>query len=463
MSKTFQQVRIRRKKMLNWLIGYEALLLVGLTALAAKIRNLGVSTAPGSGLRGTILLTAFPIIWLACLALFGAWDLEIFRNHALGYQRLMRSSFTTFLFFCSASYLFKIQLSRFVILFSLLGGTLLHLALRWTFLKIAESRMRMSDGRKKWLALGSDSTLEETIDLMARQQEYELIRMPLPDSQTDFEQWTASLMKTIASERFESVYLLGAKTLASSRLQQLIWSIEGLDSQLLIPDNLGLAAMQSKLRYLGSEAWSVVQAPRIDDSSRVFKRAFDLFLSIPALIVFTPFFAVIALGIKLTSLGPVIYSQQRIGKNDVLFTFPKFRTMYQGADRQRLDVLGRPDEDMKERYKNDPRITPFGRFLRRFSLDELPQLWCVLIGTMSLVGPRPMLPEEEPQLAQAHFRRHIAKPGLTGIWQVSGRKETSWEERMALDIQYVQYWSVGMDLILITRTFRAILSGEGAY
>jgi hypothetical protein len=137
--------------------------------------------------------------------------------------------------------------------------------------------------------------------------------------------------------------------------------------------------------------------------------------------------------------------------------------MRPGADTQRLEILGRPDEEMAERYRNDPRVTRVGRILRRFSLDELPQLWCVLVGTMSLVGPRPILPEEASQLGDFHFRRQLAKPGLTGIWQVSGRKDTTWEERMVFDIKYVQDWSIGLDIILIARTFKAVLSGKGSY
>jgi lipopolysaccharide/colanic/teichoic acid biosynthesis glycosyltransferase len=137
--------------------------------------------------------------------------------------------------------------------------------------------------------------------------------------------------------------------------------------------------------------------------------------------------------------------------------------MYQNSEEKRLDFLGRPDANMVERYKTDPRITKVGKVLRRYSLDELPQLWCVFLGSMSLVGPRPILPQEESQLGDFDFRRHIAKPGLTGIWQVSGRKETSWEERMAFDIKYVQEWSLALDLILITKTFKAIISGHGSY
>jgi exopolysaccharide biosynthesis polyprenyl glycosylphosphotransferase len=451
------------KRMLNWLVGYEVALLVALTYVAVEVRNLGVSTNTSSQLRGTILLFAFPIMWLACLALFGAWDLEIFKNHALGYQRLMSSSFGTFLFFCSASYLFKIQLSRFVILFSLIGGTLLHLAVRWTFLKFADYRLELGKSDPKWLLLGENSTLERHIEKLGEVKSAQMVRASIPLTSPEFLDWVADLKTRLESERFESIYLLGVSELPSAYLQQLIWSIEGLNIQLLIPDKLGLAASQSKLSYISGEAWSILQAPKIDNSARVFKRSLDLFLSFIALVIFSPLYIIIATLIKVTSRGPIFYTQKRIGKDDALFNFPKFRTMYQGADKQRLEILGRPDEDMKLRYKNDPRITPVGRALRRFSLDELPQLWCVLRGTMSLVGPRPMLPEEQPQLSDLHFRRHIAKPGLTGLWQVSGRKETSWEERMAMDIQYVQQWSVGLDLILITRTFKAIATGEGSY
>jgi lipopolysaccharide/colanic/teichoic acid biosynthesis glycosyltransferase len=196
---------------------------------------------------------------------------------------------------------------------------------------------------------------------------------------------------------------------------------------------------------------------------RLIQRLFDVALVTPALILLTPVYLLIALMIKIESRGSLLYTQERIGQDGTLFSFPKFRSMRQGSDAQRLEILGRPDAEMTERYKNDPRITRVGRVIRRFSLDELPQLWCVLQGKMSLVGPRPILPEEAPQLGDFHFRRQIAKPGLTGIWQVSGRKDTTWEERMAFDIKYVQEWSIALDLILLARTVRVVLSGKGAY
>jgi lipopolysaccharide/colanic/teichoic acid biosynthesis glycosyltransferase len=242
-----------------------------------------------------------------------------------------------------------------------------------------------------------------------------------------------------------------------------MWGAQQLNIEFLIHDELGFVTSQNQFKRIDDYSWLRILTPRINDSQRVVKRLFDLVLVIPSLILFSPLFIAIAIAIILNSRGGVIYSQQRIGQDGKLFIFPKFRTMKPGSDAMRLEVLGRPDENMAERYKNDPRITKVGRLLRRFSLDELPQLWCVLIGTMSLVGPRPILPQEEEQLGDIHLRRHIAKPGLTGIWQVSGRKDTTWGERMAFDIKYVQEWSIALDAILIARTFRVIFQGKGAY
>jgi lipopolysaccharide/colanic/teichoic acid biosynthesis glycosyltransferase len=242
-----------------------------------------------------------------------------------------------------------------------------------------------------------------------------------------------------------------------------MWRAQQLNMEFVVRDELGFVTSQNQFNRIDDYNWLRVLTPRINDSQRVLKRLFDLSLVIPSLILLTPFYIAISIAIMLNSQGSMLYSQKRIGQDGKLFNFPKFRTMKPGSDALRLEVLGRPDENMAERYRSDPRITKVGRYLRRFSLDELPQLWCVLIGTMSIVGPRPILPEEEVQLGDFHFRRQIAKPGLTGIWQVSGRKDTTWEERMVFDIKYVQEWSIALDMILILRTFKAVVRGTGSY
>jgi lipopolysaccharide/colanic/teichoic acid biosynthesis glycosyltransferase len=205
-----------------------------------------------------------------------------------------------------------------------------------------------------------------------------------------------------------------------------------------------------------------IARPLVIGRHAVIKRALDVVVSLTSLIVLSPVLLLISLGVKLTSPGPVLYIDQRIGRNNELFSFPKFRSMVINADTMRANILGSPDESMPERYAQDPRVTKFGRFIRRWSLDELPQLWCVLIGTMSIVGPRPILREEDIDVKKTNQSRFIAKPGLTGLWQVSGRKEVLWEARMKQDVLYVETWSFLKDLILIVRTFGTIISGKGA-
>lgn len=193
------------------------------------------------------------------------------------------------------------------------------------------------------------------------------------------------------------------------------------------------------------------------------RRIADATLAFLLLVMLLPLFLVIAVAIRLSSPGPVFYTQRRVGRDGALFPFIKFRTMVPGADQQRADVLGTPDEEMAERYRQDPRITPVGRILRRWSVDELPQLVNVLRGDMSLVGPRPILPEELPLLDSHHHERHLCRPGLTGLWQISGRKETSWDERMELDLAYVRAQSLATDARILGRTVSVVIRGDGAY
>jgi exopolysaccharide biosynthesis polyprenyl glycosylphosphotransferase len=452
-----------KRRLLNYLIAFESILLVCLTGLAVEVRHVGVDLTYRSDLKENLLLIAFPIIWLCCLSLFGAWDLTILDNHIDGYRRLMRSSFMTFLTFSSTSYLFKIQISRFVILFSLLGGTILHLILRWTFLRVVEIRLRNNSLQERWLVLSSNSVANSAVEDFALRSDAIIVYSNLPGSDIDFSTWVRDIVFQITLGKYNKLLIASIEGLTPKEIENLMWAIQQTDAEFVVHDKLGLATAQNQVKYFEGFHWLSIGAPSINDSLRVLKRIFDLTLVIPSIIILAPVYLLIAVGIMIDSRGNLFYTQVRIGQNGEPFKFPKFRTMRSGSDSVRLEILGRPDENMAERYRTDPRITRFGRILRRFSLDELPQLWCVLIGTMSLVGPRPILPEEEDQLGEFHFRRHIAKPGLTGIWQVSGRKDTTWEERMAFDIKYVQEWSMALDLILIARTFRAIISGKGSY
>ncbi len=193
------------------------------------------------------------------------------------------------------------------------------------------------------------------------------------------------------------------------------------------------------------------------------KRVEDIVGSLLALVVFSPLFLLIAIGIKVSSPGPIIYRQKRVGRGGKVFTFYKFRTMDKDADQRKKDLA--PFNEMDGpvfKMRNDPRVTPFGRFLRRSSLDEIPQLWNVLKGDMTLVGPRPPTPDEVPKYDRWHRRRLEVTGGITGIWQVSGRNEVPFTEWMRMDARYVRKTSLWNDIKILVRTVWAVLTGRGA-
>ncbi|MDH4309515.1 MAG: sugar transferase [Acidimicrobiia bacterium] len=194
------------------------------------------------------------------------------------------------------------------------------------------------------------------------------------------------------------------------------------------------------------------------------KRGIDIMGAITALTLATPLLTLTAILIKLTSPGPVLYRQIRIGQNGIPFTFLKFRSMYTDADTRRADLEAHNEaEGPIFKIKQDPRITPIGRIIRKFSIDEAPQLLHVLTGKLSLVGPRPHLPEEVNAYDGIAHRRLAVKPGITGIWQVSGRSDLDFDTWIDLDIQYLDTWSVGLDLKLLAKTITAVTTARGAY
>jgi len=208
-----------------------------------------------------------------------------------------------------------------------------------------------------------------------------------------------------------------------------------------------------------------VEAPTLDGGKQLAKSAFDRVAGLLLLIASSPVLVGIAVAIRLTSPGPAIFRQQRSGRAGALFTIYKFRTMRAGAD-QAFDALVAADADkpggMFAKDANDARVTAVGRFLRRYSLDELPQLLNVLAGDMSLVGPRP-LPASVEQAGFETSRRLLVRPGMTGLWQVSGRSDLSWDESVRLDLYYVENWSPAFDLMILLKTLHAVLRGRGAY
>ncbi|MDQ0381982.1 exopolysaccharide biosynthesis polyprenyl glycosylphosphotransferase [Amycolatopsis thermophila] len=249
------------------------------------------------------------------------------------------------------------------------------------------------------------------------------------------------------------------------RLQQLAWDLEGTGAELVVaPVLMDIAGPRLNVSGVLGMPLLRVSAPTFTGGRRIVKDVVDRLGAAAILALAAPLLAAIATLIKLNDRGPVFYRQLRVGRDGRAFTMVKFRTMVTGADRMRSGLLG-DNEGSGPLFKlrRDPRITRVGAVLRRYSLDELPQLFNVLGGTMSLVGPRPPLPAETENYERAARRKLLVKPGMTGLWQVSGRSDLSWEESVRLDLRYVEDWSLALDMAILWKTFRAVTGGRGAY
>ncbi len=412
------------------------------------------------GNRETILVFLMPMTWFISLAWTNAWVFSGLSSPSEIYVRVLRAGIATLAIMAGTSFIFKQNFSRAYILISIFLGTLLLMLIR----KIAQvvfgrkrDRLKLN---KRGLFLTLRNSWPELIDVAADFHESEIKTYVYHEDEKAI---TEELKNFLLGEGIDFVVPCAKFADNPHRLRRLLELLDQLDIKLYLVDPLAEMAQRRGATLQNLHSYTVMNEPRIQHSKALFKRAIDLALGLIAFIIFLPLMLLVAIMVKVTSRGPVFYTDLRIGQGGELFTFPKFRSMRDGADSERLDILGRPDEEMEDRYKEDPRITKVGKVIRRFSIDELPQLWCVISGTMSIVGPRPILREELSQLeAQSHYRQ-IALPGLTGLWQVSGRKTTSWETRMEMDLKYINEWSPYLDFVLLLRTIRVVLTGKGAY
>ncbi|MEV4311905.1 sugar transferase [Actinocrispum sp. NPDC049592] len=247
------------------------------------------------------------------------------------------------------------------------------------------------------------------------------------------------------------------------RLQELAWNLEGSEAEMVVAPVL-MEVAGPRLHVSGVLGMPLlrVSAPVFSGARRVVKEIVDRVGSGLLLTLFSPLILAISLLILLDSRGSVFYRQRRIGKDGRSFTMVKFRTMVKNAHAMKAG-LANEGNGLLFKMRKDPRVTRVGAVLRRYSLDELPQLFNVLRGQMSLVGPRPPLPEETKKYAPDVRRRLLVKPGMTGLWQVSGRSDLPWEESVRLDLRYVEDWSLTLDAVILWKTVRAVVTGQGAY
>jgi exopolysaccharide biosynthesis polyprenyl glycosylphosphotransferase len=271
--------------------------------------------------------------------------------------------------------------------------------------------------------------------------------------------------EVVERTRADAVAVLACPELDGAALRRLAWSLETDRTDLFVaPALMDVAGPRISIRPVAGMPLLHVEHPEFGGVRQFVKTVFDRLVAGAALLVLAlPLLAIVVL-IRLTSRGPALFHQVRVGRDGRPFRLVKFRTMVVDAERLKGSLVESNEFDgVLFKMRNDPRITRVGAFLRRYSLDELPQLLNVLRGEMSLVGPRPPLPEEVAQYRTDVRRRLVVKPGMTGLWQVSGRSDLTWDESVRLDLRYVENWSLILDLQILWKTWSVVTRGEGAY
>jgi exopolysaccharide biosynthesis polyprenyl glycosylphosphotransferase len=274
-----------------------------------------------------------------------------------------------------------------------------------------------------------------------------------------------AVLDALVNAEADTLAVADPTTFPGPTLRALAWDLEGSGVDLIVaPAVTEIAGPRISVRPVAGIPLLHVEEPSLSGPARVTKAIFDRTFGALALVLCTPFLLVLGLLVRMTSHGPALFRQTRVGRDGREFKMLKFRTMIVGAEEHLDELRERAARDhVLFKLPDDPRLTRTGRWLRRHSLDELPQLWNVVKGDMSVVGPRPPLPSEVEVYADDARRRLLVKPGLTGLWQVSGRADLSWDDSVRLDLYYVENWSWVLDALIIARTVPAVVKGRGAY
>jgi exopolysaccharide biosynthesis polyprenyl glycosylphosphotransferase len=274
------------------------------------------------------------------------------------------------------------------------------------------------------------------------------------------------IVAAVEASSADTVAVVSSTTLGRERLRWISWQLEGTDTDLIVSPGLTeVAGRRLHIQPVAGLPLLYVEEPEFTGFRRLLKGVFDRSLALLALVLLSPIALGVAVAVRVSSRGPVCFRQQRIGRYGQPFRMVKFRSMYVDAEARKaeLDAQNVNADGLLFKIRDDPRVTPVGRFIRKYSLDELPQLLNVLSGKMSLVGPRPPLPAEVAKYGDDVRRRLLVKPGITGLWQISGRSDLSWQETVQLDLRYVENWTLGYDLMILWKTPSAVAKGSGAY
>ncbi|CAL4860793.1 sugar transferase [Microbacterium sp. MM2322] len=416
---------------------------------------------------------ALILLWMLTLSLADTRDHRVIGAGSAEYARVARSSVTLFGVVAIVAFLTQVEVARGFLLISLPLGILILLFERWLWRQWLIAQRRSGAFSARVLLVGSRRSVVDIANELIRTPSagYHVVGACVPGGMVaDRVEGTdipiigslSALSDAMTTTGADTVVVTSTDELPADKVKQISWGLEaGRQHLVLAPGIADIAGPRISSRPVAGLPLLHVETPRFSGGQRVVKRAMDVVAASLGVAVISPLLAFLAIAIRLSSPGPVLFRQKRIGHGGREFTMLKFRSMVTDAE-DRLAALMEQERDAGNtvlfKMKNDPRVTPIGRIMRRLSLDELPQLFNVIGGSMSLVGPRPPLPREVELYGEHVHRRFLVKPGITGLWQVSGRSALSWEESVRLDLSYVENWTLVGDFVILVKTARAALA-----
>ena len=468
--------RTRRRAPTGRLMLVDAVVLV-VAAFGGYFARFG---PPGNDSNVPYLIVGAGLVpaWLISLKLLRCYDDRVLGYGADEYRRITVAGLRLAAAVAIAGYVLDVGVSRGFLALSIGMGTAGLLVARFVARKrLHRLRCRGAGWSRRVLVVGDIAHVLELVHTLRREPYagYQVVGACIPDALLAPVPQRLGDVPVVGSFSaiFEAAEAIGADTVAvtasgeltATRLRRLGWQLEGTDIDLVLaPALTDVAGPRIHTRPVAGLPLIHVEAPEFRGARKLVKAFVDRSIALLVLVCALPLMVLIALAIKLDSRGPVLFRQVRVVQGGREFGVYKFRTMVTNADALLAELAGRNETDgLLFKIRDDPRVTRVGRYLRKRSLDELPQLINVLLGQMSLVGPRPPLPTEVARYDGDVARRLLVKPGITGLWQVSGRSDLPWEDGVRLDLYYVENWSLASDLTILWKTLGAVLHGRGAY
>ncbi|VXB57842.1 sugar transferase [Aeromicrobium sp. 9AM] len=446
---------------------------VFITAHVVWAENLPAIDANPYGFGPVLFSVMMLLAWHGALTAAGTRDRRVFGGGPEEYKRILNSTLVVFALIAFFGYTIKFQVPRTYVVVLLPFGLVLLTLSRWSWRQWLLVRRQHGHMTHDAVIVGTVDAVAHLAAVINRNAVFgyrlagACITSPERPTQVGgvpviggVDELSATMMSSGAN----AVIITSSDAMHPDMVRRLGWDLEGYDIEIIVAPSLAnIAGPRVHIRPVAGLPLLHVEQPAYRGAQRWGKVLLDRVGGLGLLLLFSPVLVTLAIAIKLTSPGGVFFVQERVGRDGKTFGMIKFRSMVQGADAMLADLQPDTSNVVMFKMRDDPRVTKVGRFLRRYSLDELPQLLNVVKGNMSLVGPRPPLVSEVSGYAAEARRRLLVRPGMTGPWQISGRSDLDWEETVRLDLYYVENWSLVGDMLILWKTFRAVLSSAGAY